>query len=294
LAFLGAGHTQQEGPYKSQVVRGLDYLRRTQAPDGSIAGDAEMFARMYCHSMATFAVSEAYAMTQDKSLAAAVRSAASYSLAVQHPVDGGWRYRPGDTGDTSQLGWQVMALKSAELGGLAIPQATWTRADRFLRSVRRGQSGGLAAYRPEGPPTRTMTAEALYCRQLLTGRADGGLDRAAFAEAIESLVNEPPNASAVNLYYWYYGTLALHHAQGASAEAADAWRRWNNALVRTLVASQDADGSWPANCLWGGYGGRVYTTALGAMCLEAYYRYAPAGEGADMARREEWQAAPSR
>jgi hypothetical protein len=294
LAFLGAGHTHQEGPYKAHVARGLDYLRGAQAPDGSLAGEAELFARMYCHSMATFAACEAYAMTRDESLAPWARAAVSYSLAVQHPVDGGWRYRPGDTGDTSQLGWQLMALKSAELGGVVIPETTWTRADRFIRSVQRGRASGLAAYRPEGPPTRTMTAEALYCRQLLTGRADGGLDRTALAEAIESLVNEPPNSSAVNLYYWYYATLALHHAQGASAESAEAWRRWNDAQVRVLVASQDDDGSWPANCLWGGYGGRVYTTALAAMCLEAYYRYSPAGEGDEVARRDKWQAAPAR
>jgi hypothetical protein len=186
-----------------------------------------------------------------------------------------------------------MALKSAELGGMAIPPITWTRADHFLRAVRRGGANGLAAYRPEGPPTRTMTAEALYCRQLLTGRGDGGLDRAALAEATQSLTSELPATSPVNLYYWYYATLALHQAQGASPEAADAWRRWNDALTRTLVASQNDDGSWPANCLWGGYGGRVYSTALGAMCLEAYYRYAPPG-GADVARRDGWQATPAR
>jgi hypothetical protein len=276
------------------VARGLDYLRRTQAADGSMSGEAEMFARMYCHSMATFAVSEAYAMTRDEALAPCVRAGVAYSLAVQHPSDGGWRYRPGDTGDTSQLGWQLMALKSAELGGLQVPAVTWTRIDHFLRGVRRGSVGGLAAYRPEGPPTRTMTAEALYCRQLLTGRPDGGLDRAALAEALESLTHEPPSTQPVNLYYWYYGTLALHQAQSASPEAADAWRRWNDALTRTLVANQNDDGSWPATCVWGGYGGRVYTTALGAMCLEAYYRYAPTGEAADIARRDGWQAVPSR
>ena len=34
-------------------------------------------------------------------------------------------------------------------------------------------------------------------------------------------------------------------------------------------------GSWDPDTVWGGYGGRVYTTALGALCLEVFYRYLP-------------------
>jgi hypothetical protein len=275
LAMLGAGHTHRDGPHTAEVARGLDFLRRSQRPNGNLSGDAEMFAQMYCHSMASFAVSECFAITKDERLAPMVKAAVGYSLAVQHPTDGGWRYRPGDTGDTSQLGWAVMALKSAELGGVAVPQVTWTRVDRFLRQVERGHAGGLAAYRPEGPPTRPMTAESLYCRQLLTGRADGQLSRAAVDEALASLLTEPPSPTAVNLYYWYYATLALHHVQHVSPEAEDAWRRWNEALTRSLLSTQREDGSWPETCLWGGYGGRVFTTSLAAMCLEVYYRYAP-------------------
>jgi outer membrane biosynthesis protein TonB len=299
LTFLGAGHTHRDGPHTTEVAHGLDFLRRSQRSNGNLCGDAELFAQMYCHSMAAFAVSEAYAVTHDERLAPMVRAAASYSLAVQHPTDGGWRYRPGDTGDTSQLGWQVMALKSAELGGVKIPDVTWTRVDRFLRQVERGSAGGLAAYRPEGPPTRPMTAESLYCRQLITGRADGQLSRAAVDEAFKSLLNEPPAPHPINLYYWYYATLALHRAQHASPEAADAWRRWNEALTRTLLSTQREDGSWPETCLWGGYGGRVFTTSLATMCLEVYYRYAPNDSeapakeaAADVARRGVWQSAP--
>ncbi|MCC6492140.1 MAG: hypothetical protein IT424_03870 [Pirellulales bacterium] len=276
LAFLGAGHAHRDGPYALTVGQGLEYLRHAQRHDGNLCGDAELFARMYCHSMASFALAEACALSRDQRLLPAVRAAAGYSLAVQHPSDGGWRYRPGDTGDTSQLGWQVMALRSAEQGGVQIPAVTWTRVDRFLRQVVRGRAGGLAVYRPEeARPSRAMTAEALYCRQLATGRADGDLAAAALAEAIGSLVEEPPSQRAVNLYYWYYATLALHRAQHVSPQAAAAWRTWNDALTQTLLATQRPDGSWPATCLWGGYGGRVYATALATMCLEVYYRYAP-------------------
>jgi hypothetical protein len=283
LAMLGAGETHRDGSHTVEVARGLDFLRRSQRPNGNLCGEAELFAQMYCHSMAAFAASEAYAITKDNRLAPMVRAAVSYSLAVQHPTDGGWRYRPGDTGDTSQLGWQVMALRSADLGGVDVPQVTWTRVDRFLRQVERGGAGGLAAYRPEGPPTRPMTAESLYCRQLLTGRPDGQLTRAALNEAIASHSKEPPSASAVNLYYWYYATLALHGAQRASPEAADAWQRWNEALTRTLLSTQSEDGSWPTTCMWGGYGGRVFTTSLATMCLEVYYRYADGENGIEQA-----------
>jgi hypothetical protein len=293
LAFLGAGHTHQQGPYADNIARGLDYLRRTQGSNGNLGGDAELFAHMYCHSMAAFAVSEAAAMTGDDKLLPVVRRAVAYSLAVQHPTDGGWRYRPGDRGDTSQLGWQLMALKSAELAGVDVPDVVWTRVDRYLRSVERGAAGGLAAYRPEGPPTRAMTAESLFCRQLLTRRRDGGLPPAATEEARRSLLDETPGGVSINFYYWYYATIALHRAQTLSPAAEEDWDQWNEALATALVGSQDDDGSWPAACVWGGYGGRVYTTALGAMCLEVYYRYAP-DEEPGIARHGDWHTVPAR
>jgi hypothetical protein len=295
LAFLGAGHTHRDGAYADNVARGLEAIRRSQGADGNLAGDAEMFAHMYCHSMATFALSEACAITGDDRLRPVIRKAVAYSIAAQHPSDGGWRYKAGQTGDTSQLGWQLMALKSAQLAGVDVPAVTWTRVERFLRAVQRGPHHGLAAYRPEEAwPSRSMTAEALFCRQLMTRRRDGGLTAAAFDEARGSLLEELPGRGRQdNFYYWYYATIALHRADGASEASADAWRRWNEALTATLVGSQAEDGSWPPSCVWGGYGGRVYTTALGAMCLEVYYRYAPEAD-AGVARRDEWQSLPSR
>jgi hypothetical protein len=293
LAFLGAGHSHQSGPYADNVARALDYLRRSQGINGNLGGDAELFAHMYCHSMATFAVGEACAMTRDPKLRPMVEKAVAYSLAAQHPTDGGWRYRTGDTGDTSQLGWQLMALHSAELAGVAVPRETWTRVRGFLANVERGANGGLAAYRPEGAPSRAMTAEALFCRQLLTRRPDGGMPPAALDEARRALLEEPPGGLMVNFYYWYYGTIALHRAKGHSIASDEAWATWNKALAGTLVGSQAGDGSWNATCIWGGYGGKVYTTALATMCLEVYYRYTPETDAA-VAHRSEWQAMPAR
>ncbi|HOM17162.1 MAG TPA: hypothetical protein PLQ00_07520, partial [Thermoguttaceae bacterium] len=124
LAFLGRGYTHQQGQYQKTVAQGLEYLLRTQAADGNLAGPADFYAFMYCHGIAALALSEAYAMTQDARLREPLRQAITYTLAAQHPEQGGWRYRPRDPGDTSQLGWQLMALKSAELTGLGVPQGS--------------------------------------------------------------------------------------------------------------------------------------------------------------------------
>lgn len=290
LAFLGAGHSHVQGAYQNNVRRGLDFLLRSQAADGSLFGDATLYAQMYCHSMATFALAEAQAVTGDGRLEAAVRRAVNFSVAAQNTSTGGWRYRPGDTGDTSQLGWQIMALASAERAGVRVPDQTWNRVDRFLQSVRRGSSGGLASYRTDGPASTSMTAEALYCRLILLEMNGTSIPETAADEATSQLIASAPTADHVNLYYWYYATLALHHQQLASESAAAAWRTWNNAMVEALkqtqIADGDAVGSWGTNTVWGGYGGRVYTTALAAMCLEVYYRYAPAPASVDVQSAE--------
>ncbi|MGC4003504.1 MAG: squalene--hopene cyclase [Pirellulales bacterium] len=270
LALMGAGHTHLDGgPYAETIRRGLEYLLITQRRDGSLAGDAELFAAMYSHGIAALALSEAYALTADKRLDPGVRLAMDYTVRAQNLPTGSWRYQPNDQGDMSQLGWQLMALKSAEVAGVPTPAATRDGMIRFIRSASGGEFGGLAAYRPQERPSRTMTAEALVARQFL-GMSN---DNPAATEAANYLLGDLPNEKKINLYYWYYGTLGMYQVGG------DAWRDWNAAMQATLLARQRTgdklEGSWDPDCVWGGYGGRVYSTAISALCLEVYYRYLP-------------------
>ena len=78
----------------------------------------------------------------------------------------------------------------------------------------------------------------------------------------------------MNLYYWYYGTLAMFQYGG------DRWQTWNESLRDLLVADQirtgPMAGTWdPKGDEWGLHGGRMYSTAMATMCLEVYYRYLP-------------------
>lgn len=268
LAFLGSGNTHLTGKYRDNVRRGLDFLLGIQRADGSLAGNARMYEAMYCHGMAAFALSEAAAMSRDERLKPAVSRAVTFIVASQHPTSGGWRYQPGDPGDTSQLGWQIMALRSAELAGMPMPQRTRDGIERFLASVSSGRHGGLASYRNGERPTRTMTAEALAARQFMRFTQPEST-----REAAEFIVQELPGDGEVNLYYWYYATLSMYQLQD------EHWEKWNHALQRSLLAAQHKDddlaGSWDHDTMWGSYGGRVYTTALSTLCLEVYYRYLP-------------------
>ena len=286
LALLGNGESHLEGKHRENVQHGLEFLLASQADSGSLAGQAELYAAMYCHGMATLALSEAYALTGDARLLPGLKKALRYTIDAQH-AHGGWRYQPYDAGDMSQFGWQLMALKSAELAGIPIPAETRLRMTRFLRSVSAGRSKGLASYRPGERPSRTMTAEALTCRFFLEAENSP----AALTEAAAYIVEEKPGEGQSNFYYWYYATLALFQRQGTD------WDAWNADLKRQLLQSQRFDGerrgSWDPDPLWGGYGGRVYSTAMGALCLEVYYRYLPIYGGKADDSQSRWTDRPT-
>jgi len=277
LAFLSAGHTHHHGDYKKVVEKGLGYLLREQMPSGDLSGHKQIGnehsvvnARMYCHSIAMLALAEAHAMTRDSVLREALLVSAQYSINAQDVRGGGWRYRPGESGDLSLFGWKAMALSSVQRSGIQVPSIVNQRMKSFMDSCATGK-GGLARYRPgEGAPSPTMTAEALACRLLLRFPVTAEARR----EASELIVQNLPGSQPDNVYFWYYATLALFQLQD------DYWRAWNQALKSRLLESQRAayssePGSWDPDGIWGGYGGRVYSTAMSCLCLEVYYRYLP-------------------
>ena len=209
LAFLAGGHSHLEGPYRENLTAALNYLARQQRETGSLAGDARLFARMYCHSMALLAVSESLAMTGDANLKKVVEKGVEYSVQSQNRYDGGWRYQPGDAGDMSQFGWQVLALHSAKLGGVSVPGSTKSSMNKFIDACASGSANGLASYQPGQGPSTTMTAESLVCRILLEQEVPTALSN----EAARQIGRQLPSYDKVNLYYWYYGTLAMYYSR---------------------------------------------------------------------------------
>ena len=111
------------------------------------------------------------------------------------------------------------------------PRPTWSRSSKG-RSL--GTYGGLAGYREDSPPSPSMTAEAMFCKQMLGMRRDNAASR----EAAEYLLARLPTRTTFNEYYWYYGTLAMYQYGG------EGWRDWNGAIRDLLTSEQRTDGDF--------------------------------------------------
>ncbi len=306
LAFAGHGHTHRDGLDGDDslvpcVRKAADYLRRIQvrsedpATDGRY-GPADHEQWIYNHAIATLAMCELYLMTGDtiglkRSVEAAVR------LCLRAQNDGmGWRYgmKPGEN-DSSVTGWMVLALKTAKNANLSIPPEEYERSFRgalswFDRATSASGKTGYMAPGDEGsrlsnvfaepyPYSKEpscMTAVSVLCR-LFAGesrsnsRIRGGVK--ILAENMPKWSEARGRAlSSINFYYWYYGSYAMFQFGGTE------WARWSDAMIEALQSTQRTGvccetGSWDPVDEWGPAGGRVYSTALGAMTLEVYYRF---------------------
>ncbi|MGQ9574436.1 MAG: hypothetical protein ACUVUC_03895 [Thermoguttaceae bacterium] len=278
LPFLAADQThQRKGPYQQTVWKGLYWLMRNQRPDGNLAARAS--PTMYSHCLATIVLCEAYGLSRmahkpDPVIQKAAQQAVFFIQSAQNSSTGGWRYEPGQEGDTSVVGWAVMALKSAQMAGLSVDPRCFEGAKQFLKSCSHGNYGGRFSYVPNSSPSLAMTAVGLLCYQYMGSRPDDP----AIVEGMQVLMaNLPdPAQSPQELYYWYYATQVMHNVPGPD------WDKWNRQMRKTLIETQCkepktcAEGSWdPKDITWGAQGGRLFATSLSALTLEVYYRYLP-------------------
>ena len=166
-------------------------------------------------------------------------------------------------------GWQLMALKSAEMAGLKVPPAAFEGVKRWLASVEGNKPvGGQFGYQ-SASPTPAMTAQGLLCLEYLGTRRDDPRMRAG----ISYLLHHLPQAGSDTSYYWYNANQVMYHVQGKE------WQTWNGKLRDLLVSTQVKDGtmagSWKPSDSRETPGGRLYATALRLLMLEVYYRHLP-------------------
>ena len=254
--------------------KAVTWLIKHQAADGSIGADYKA-GRGYHQAIAGLALAEAYGMSGKDKAKRAAQKAIDYSV-NRHQVPGsGWRYEPQKDADVSVTGWYVMQLKSAIVAGLDVDRSAFQGAQALVDSCAKpGTYQGMVSYRPEYPATPTISSVGALCRQFMGFRRDDAQLVGAANYMMQNLPVWDVENGDVNFYYWYYGTMVMFQMGG------DWWRAWNGSLRDMLIERQrtgerSIDGSWDpldARC---GEGGRCFTTAAGALCLEVYYRYLP-------------------
>jgi len=269
LAFLGAGYTHIGGKHQDTVKKAIDWLVAGIGPDG----DLRRGGQMYDQAMATTALCEAISLTGDTRLKPVAERAVQFILDAQNP-GAAWRYHPRDDNDTSVTGWQILALKSAELAGITVPPQHYHWTELWLDEVRSGEEGGLYLYRAGHAVTPVMTAEGWFCQLFMGEQSKTRGQQESNAYVMQHLPvwsREVPGA--INFYYWYYATLALH------LSGSESFGVWNDALTTALlqgrVTEGPAAGTWDPASHIGIRGGRIYSTAVATLCLEVYYRFLP-------------------
>lgn len=298
LAFLASGHTQfSETTYSRNARSAIDFLLGIQDEQTGHFG----VTSSYSHGIATYALAESYAMTRDPRLKEPLVYAVAWILFNQYlDVDdprwvGGWGYYYPDgrfVADkwprASVTAWQVMALKSAMIGGLEIPERHLSAARTYLRNsfdVRKNYfryTHDPDRLRSPWPTLPASTPASIFALMLLGEERDDPRIARATQFVIDRVPRRYRRASdddfvlegQGNLYFWYYSTLSMFMLGG------EEWAIWNASMRDLLIDSQNEDGSWTPISPYSRYADersrdRSYTTAMNVLTLEIYYRYFP-------------------
>lgn len=299
LAFLGAGHRDGgSGPYADVVKDGIRWLVTSQDQEGRFAV-SDVSTATYDHFLGTLAMVEAYALGGRNQTKLSARRAIAWAERHRTP-GGGWRYLDHNDpemrlnpSDVSVTGWAVMALSLAKDVGLDVDPVALEDALLLVDELTdaTGRTGyvepGSGPSRPVARADRypadqseAMTAVGLLCRLFLDpGSTRTDLDSAGDVGRGVDLVLDLPilwdedrAPGRIDFYYWYAATYALFQRGGV------AWKRWEPGLdvvAANQLGEGDPRGSWdPAPDVWGGEGGRVYSTALLTLLLQVHTRYA--------------------
>ncbi|MSR46844.1 MAG: hypothetical protein EXS13_07255 [Planctomycetes bacterium] len=340
LCYLGAGFGHNARQHvvdtyrakkielgKDVILPGLKWLVSQQQQDGSFTDPSLRF--LYNDAIATLALCEAYGLSQNKQWKEPAQRAINFLCAAQKDNPNGkgkwgWRYvGKGDVeagrstpekyqsekaytddlydADTSVAGWCVMALKSAMLSGLDVPQESVDGALTYVKW--NSATNGLVGYMsPDAAGVEIAGEHDVDFKYHIPAMAAVGMCIRVFIEAniedpylklsADQIVKALPSAteaadtknkgkSLVDYYYWYYGALALNQLDGPDApkRSNKYWGPWNKAMQDSILELQSRE---EKRCSTGGfmkpdrwsYGiGPIYTTAINILTLEVYYRY---------------------
>ena len=180
----------------------------------------------------------------------------------------------------------MLACLGARDFGIDVPAELFNEVDAWFLSLTDKKSGRSGYEVPGTLPVRSaealqsfppgksesLTAISLFCRLMLGHRAQKEPLLHTQARLIDKkLPRWDEDGGSIDMYYWYYGSLAQRQM------GEPYWSKWYAALSKVLLAAQRRDGnstgSFDPVGAWGKDGGRIYSTCMSLLSLQAAYRY---------------------
>lgn len=299
LTFLSNGQTPSSAEYGSTVSRAIRYLVENQTRDGMIWNSSSRH-QTYAHAIATYALAEAYTMTNNMLLREPVQRAAQFMIRHQLPDGGfrgpsGYRYDGNGVSDNSVTAWNLQALKAVTIAS----QIHGFEVEGLERALQRSMDAMMGisftrnnelhfGYTPSNNTRmNSLITEAGGLCLMLAGRGNGREAQNVIGHISQHIpewgnTHKDTYGGAINM--WYYAIQAIFHLD----PDAPAFRRYNQGMIRALLPNQHPEGYWQSFDR-GQTHGPVFNTTLAALGLMVYYRYLPTTQ----ADRIQQQPAPS-
>jgi hypothetical protein len=239
----------------------------------------------YNHGISSLALSEVYGMTQrDKTdrLQKAIRRSIEATLEMQRwPKDrdvdrGGWRYLYDfnkEDSDLSITGWNLKFLRSARNAGFDVPKQPIDDAVAYVRRTFSEHYGAFGYAVGDYYDFRSRGMAGAGILALAHAGRHGEPEARRSGEWIlrndfDDYNKTDPFTQPYQIDRYHYGL--FHCCQGMYQLGGRYWKEFFPRLVKTLLANQQADGSWQAESHFNdGKFGNAYTTALVVITLGA-------------------------
>jgi len=291
LSYLGHCETPASAEFGETVQDAIVYLINiAKKKKGRLATDLKNGHYSYEHSIAIYALSEAYSLCKGfditlPGLEETIKIGGQIIIDNQH-TSGGWDYSydktSGRGGDSSIAGWHVQALKAMSHTGISFSGIK--RAERksldYMKSLQ-DQSGAIAyvpgKIRDNGT---TLAAVGALSYQIL-GKGNNSTAQKAINLIDKSMVSDYKNP-VYDLYGHYYAAQVMINAGGAK------WEKFNKNSRDQLLEAQEENGSFAlpfggkkkksgnaVSSYWASATGTHYRTCLVILTLEVYYRFLP-------------------
>ncbi|MCH2176655.1 MAG: hypothetical protein MK193_13100 [Lentisphaeria bacterium] len=289
LCFLAHGETPTSAQYGDTVRKAIMWMSKKGNSSSGFGKNP------YINGIATYAISEAYAMTEIPMIKPVMEKNIQRIIDGQQ-ANGGfdYNYSKGERWDVSVVGWQVQALKAAYIAGATnsgIKEAL-DRTERFFKTTAYDAKGKGYGYTSAKAGNKLSGVGVVSLQLMGQKKSNQVQDTLASVIAQKCLANYKKvganqkaffDGMGKFIYGFYYDTQAVFNNQD-SGRGRKLWKEWRRTFEPALIKHQDPEGYWDftqGHSIGShkdngvSHNGRVMGTCFATLQLEVYYRYLP-------------------